>query len=149
MRIMVGSDEHNRMTDVIIEELHRRGFEVLPIGPLVGENLTWPLVARRVAEAVAKGDVDEGILCCWTGTGVCMAANKVPGIRAALCDDAETAKGARLWNDANILCLSLRRISENIAVEILEAWYSTTYQPNEEDDASLKALKELEHDYLA
>jgi ribose 5-phosphate isomerase B len=148
MRIMVGSDERNRMTDAIVEELHRRGYEVHLTGPLAGENLTWPLVARRVAEAVATGNADEGILCCWTGTGVCMAANKVPGIRAALCDDAETAKGARLWNNANILCLSLRRISENIAIEILETWYSTSYQPNEEDDACLKELKELEHDYL-
>lgn len=149
MRIIVGSDERNRMTDVIVEELQHRGHRVDLVGPLANEELTWPNVARRVAEAVAQGYADEGILCCWTGTGVCMAANKVPGVRAALCDDEQTAKGARLWNNANVLCLSLRRTSEIIAVEILEAWFSTSYQPNEEDDACLVALNRLEQDYLA
>jgi ribose 5-phosphate isomerase B len=108
----------------------------------------WPAVARLVAETVAKGDAEEGILCCWTGTGVSIAANKVPGIRAALCEDAETARGARLWNDANVLCLSLRRTSEVIAQEILEAWFSTQYQPNPEDDACLRSVQELEESYL-
>lgn len=149
MRIIVGSDERNRMTDVIVEELQHRGHRVDLVGPLTNQELTWPNVARQVAEAVAQGYADEGILCCWTGTGVCMAANKVPGVRAALCDDEQTAKGARLWNNANVLCLSLRRTSENIAVEILEAWFTTSYQPNEEDDACLVALDRLEQDYLA
>jgi ribose 5-phosphate isomerase B len=149
MRIMVGSDERNRMTDVIVEELQHRGHEIDLVGPLAKEELTWPNVARRVSEAVAQGYADEGILCCWTGTGVCMAANKVPGVRAALCDDEQTAKGARLWNNANVLCLSLRRTSEIIATEILDAWFRTSYQPNEADDACLVALSQLEHEYLA
>jgi ribose 5-phosphate isomerase B len=148
VRIVVGSDERNRMTDVLIEEVRRRGYEIELVGSLADEALTWPHVARRVAETVAQGKADEGILCCWTGTGVCMAANKVPGVRAALCDDAETAKGARLWNNANVLCLSIRRISEVIATEILDAWFTTSYQPNQEDDACLIALRELEKDYL-
>lgn len=147
MRIMIGSDERNRMTDVIVEELQKRGHDLDLVGSLAEESLTWPYVARRVAEAVSRGQADEGILCCWTGTGVSMAANKVPGVRAALCDDAETARGARLWNNANVLCLSIRRTSETIACEILEAWLKTSYQPNPEDDACLMALKDLESDY--
>jgi ribose 5-phosphate isomerase B len=148
MRIIMGSDEHNRMTDVIVEELNRQGHDIDLVGPPANEDLTWPHVARRVAEAIAQGHAEEGILCCWTGTGVSMAANKVPGVRAALCDDAETAKGARLWNNANVLCLSIRRTSEAIATEILKAWLNTAYQPNQEDDACLTALSELEQDYL-
>jgi ribose 5-phosphate isomerase B len=100
-----------------------------------------------VAEAVASGQADEGILFCWTGTGVSLAANKVPGIRAALCADAETARGARLWNDANVLCLSIRQMSEVMAIEIVERWFSTTYQPNKEDDACLAQIAAIEAVY--
>ncbi len=93
---------------------------------------------------MAGGDADEGILFCWTGTGVSMAANKVPGVRAALCVDAETARGARLWNNANVLCMSLRNTSEVIAGEILEAWFKTQYQPNPTDDACLAQIEALD-----
>ncbi|MGA9190091.1 MAG: RpiB/LacA/LacB family sugar-phosphate isomerase, partial [Anaerolineales bacterium] len=89
----------------------------------------------------------EGILFCWTGTGVSLAANKVPGIRAALCADAETARGARLWNNANILCLSLRLTSLPVAKEILDSWFETTYQPNPDDDACLAAVNALDLAY--
>jgi ribose 5-phosphate isomerase B len=104
-------------------------------------------VARAVAEAVASGAADEGILFCWTGTGVSLAANKVPGIRAALCDDAETARGARLWNNANVLCLSLRRTSEVVAKEILDTWFNTSFEPNETDNACLAQVEELDAHY--
>ncbi|HLB63467.1 MAG TPA: RpiB/LacA/LacB family sugar-phosphate isomerase [Anaerolineales bacterium] len=144
MRIAVGSDEKTALTDVIVEELKRRGHELSLVGPLAGEKKAWPAVARKVAEAVAEGRAEEGVLFCWTGTGVSLAANKVPGIRAALCDDAETARGARLWDNANILCLSLRRASEAVAKEILETWFSTSYKPNPEDDAALAELEAIE-----
>jgi len=149
MRIAVGSDERMHVTDVVIEELRKRGHEVVLFGPLVeGNNDYWPKVAQEVAEAVARGECDEGILFCWTGTGVSIAANKVPGIRAALCDDAETARGARLWNNANVLCMSLRRTSEVMAKEILDAWFSTSYQPNEVDDTCLAQVEALEQTYM-
>jgi ribose 5-phosphate isomerase B len=149
MKIAIGSDERTHVTDAVMAELRRRGHELTPAGPLAEAGSTpeanyWPAVARTVAEAVATGAADEGILFCWTGTGVSMAANKVPGIRAALCDDAETARGARLWNNANVLCLSLRRASEVVAGEILEAWFNTSFEPNETDDACLAQLEELE-----
>jgi len=87
-------------------------------------------------------------LLCWTGTGVCLAANKVPGVRAALCDDAETARGARLWNNANVLCLSIRRAAEVVAREILDTWFETKYQPNEEDDGCLAQITAIEEKHL-
>ena len=154
MKLSVGSDERTLVTDAVVAELRRRGHEVELAGPLAeaaagrpAPTAPWPGVARHVAEAVAAGAVDEGILFCWTGTGVSIAANKVPGIRAALCADAETARGARLWNNANVLCLSLRRTSEVVAREILDAWFSTRYNPNESDDAALAALDAIEDDY--
>ncbi|MCH8337781.1 MAG: RpiB/LacA/LacB family sugar-phosphate isomerase [Chloroflexi bacterium] len=148
MKISVGSDERNSVTDAVVEELQRRGHELMLHGPLKDEAEHWPQVAREVAEEVAVGQAEEGVLFCWTGTGVSMAANKVPGVRAALCGDAETARGARIWNNANLLCLSLRFTSEAVAIEILEAWFSNDYQPNPEDDARLRELAEIEADHL-
>src|SRR3990170_4959217 len=124
LRITLGSDERTHLTDFIEQELRNRGHQVELVGPPAGQPLQWTDVARTVAERVSSGDADEGLLCCWTGTGVSIAANKVPGVRAALCPDAETARGARAWNDANVLCLSLRATSEAIAREVLEAWLS-------------------------
>ena len=149
MKIAVGSDEKNYVTDVIVQELGERGHDVTLHGPLVGVEAAWPIVARDVAEAVANGEAQAGILFCWTGTGVSIAANKVPGVRAALCEDPETARGARLWNDANVLCLSLRRTSETIAKEILQAWFNTAYKSNPEDDTCLAQVAEIEEKFSA
>jgi ribose 5-phosphate isomerase B len=98
VKIAIGSDERTHLTDLLVEELTRRGHDVLPFGPLApgDAEVDWPLVSSNVARAVAAGEADEGIVCCWTGTGASIAANKTPGIRAALCHDAETARGARL-----------------------------------------------------
>lgn len=144
MKIAIGSDERNHLTDSIVEDLRQRGHEVVPLGPLAGEAQHWSLVAERVAEQVAAGEADEGIVCCWTGTGASIAANKVPGIRAALCDDAQTAAGARKWNDANVLALSLRRTSEVMAKEILDSWFETRYEPNPEDDEAIGHVSAIE-----
>lgn len=149
MKLAVGSDMDMHVARVVFDKLRERGHEVSVYGPVADQDILWPEVARRVAEEVAAGRVDEGILFCWTGTGVSLAANKVPGIRAALCDDAETARGARLWNDANILCMSLRRTSEVVAEEILDKWFETKYQPNEEDDNCLAQIGEIERTYFS
>ncbi len=147
MKIAIGSDERTRLTDVVVEHVRQRGHEIVLFGPLIDEAAYWPAVAQQVAECVARGEADEAILFCWTGTGISLAANKVPGIRAALCDDAETARGARLWNNANVLCLSLRRTSEVIAKEILDKWFETAYQPNEVDDTCLAQVAAIEAKY--
>lgn len=147
MRLIVGSDEKTHLTDSVVDKLRGEGHELALVGPLAGKDHLWPQVAREVAEAVASGEADEGILFCWTGTGVSLAANKVPGIRAALCADAETARGARLWNDANVLCFSLRLTSEVVASEILDKWFGTRYQPNPEDEACLRQVQQLEEEY--
>jgi ribose 5-phosphate isomerase B len=147
MKLAIGSDERTHLTDAVIAEVEEKGHEVILYGPLKGEAGHWPAVAQQVAEAVAAGEVDEAILFCWTGTGISLAANKVPGVRAALCGDAETARGARLWNDANILCMSLRATSEVVAKEILGMWFKTAYQPNEVDDTCLVQVREIEEKY--
>jgi ribose 5-phosphate isomerase B len=143
LRIALGSDERSHLTEAVEADLRRRGHEVILAGPLRGDAQAWPDVARTVAESVVTGVADQGVLFCWTGTGVSMAANKVPGIRAALCGDAETARGARAWNQANVLCMSLRGTSEIVAREILDAWFSAPSDPGEEENiARLNAIDE-------
>lgn len=127
MRVALGSDMTGPLPEAIERWLSDRGHEIRPFGALCpGDDGTWPSVGRSVGNAVAVGDADYGILCCWTGTGVCIAANKVRGVRAALCADAPTADGARQWNDANVLCLSIRNTTTAVAAEILEAWCAGT-----------------------
>jgi len=126
MRIAVGADEPYPVHQLIVDELERRGHEVVRFGSVAsGADEPWTEVAEAAARAVASGDCDEGVLCCWTGTGISMAANKVAGIRAALCGDPGTAAGARVWNHANVLCLSNRTLSGDMAKEILAAWPDT------------------------
>ena len=149
MKIAIGSDEKTHLTDTVIAEVISRGHQVTLHGPLADNDGYWPEVAQEVAEKVMSGEVEEAILFCWTGTGISLAANKVPGIRAALCVDAETARGARLWNDANILCMSLRATSEIIATEILEAWFSTSFIPNDVDDTCLAQVRNIESKYFS
>ncbi len=144
MKIAVGSDMQTHVTETVTEDLRRRGHEVVVFGALTGAPAMWSKVAIEVAEQVARGHFDQAVLFCWTGTGIALAANKVKGIRAALCADAETAKGARRWNDANILALSLRSLSEQVAKEILDAWFDATPSADAEDVACLRFLAEAE-----
>jgi ribose 5-phosphate isomerase B len=131
MRIVLGSDERTSLTDAVLADLRERGAEVELVGPPGGDDIQWAEVGRRVGERVAAGGADTGVLFCWTGTGASIAANKVRGVRAALCADAETAAGARRWNDANILVMSLRLTSPQIAHEMLDAWFATEPDPAE------------------
>lgn len=127
MRIAIGSDTATELTEALGAELKERGHKLFQYGPIqIGEpKRDWPLVAADVAQAVADGGVDEGIVCCWTGTGVSIAANKISGIRCALVRDAETARDARIFNHANVLALSLRATTVPIMKEILDVWFST------------------------
>ncbi len=145
MKIAIGSDERTHLTDFVMEELSKRGIEVEPHGPLAGEELQWTDVAEKVSKRVAVGDCDQGILFCWTGTGVCIAANKIPGVRAALCQDAKTAEGARKWNDANVLAMSLRAMSTVVAGEILDAWLTSS--PDESERENIEKVRKLEKKY--
>ena len=139
----------NHVTDAVVADLRQRGHQVEVFGALVEMPVMWPKVALEVAEQVAGGAFDQAVLFCWTGTGISLAANKVKGIRAALCQDAETARGAREWNDANILAMSLRVMSEAIAKEILDAWFASSPSTDEEDAACLAFLAEAEEKYRA
>jgi ribose 5-phosphate isomerase B len=134
MKIALGADDVTELTDVVAEELRSRGHEVVLVGPPGDEDIQWAEVGRRVGELVADGGAETGVLFCWTGTGASIAANKVPGIRAALCTDGETAEGARKWNDANVLVMGLRLTSPTVAREMLDAWFSTEPDPSEAEN---------------
>jgi ribose 5-phosphate isomerase B len=129
MKVAFGTDERTPLTEAIVERLERDGHEIV----LRVEGESWPDVGRAVGEAVggAGGAADRGVVCCWTGTGVSIAANKVAGVRAALCTDAETARGARRWNDANVLAIGLRLTSPEVAGEMLDAFLSTSADGDE------------------
>jgi ribose 5-phosphate isomerase B len=142
MRVALGADENLRLVEEIALHLAELGHDVKRYGAAAALTEAWGSTARNVGEAVAKGEQDFGVVCCWTGTGVSIAANKVKGVRAALCGDAETARGARKWNDANVLALSLRATSAGVAREILNAWFAESYGGTE--DASLLAIREME-----
>lgn len=128
MRIAFGTDEPTALTGAIKQHLAESGHNLVAA---VQEGAPWPDVGRAVGEAVADGRADIGVVCCWTGTGVSIAANKVSGVRAALCTDAETARGARRWNDANVLAISLRLVSPEVATEMLDAFVATEPDPDE------------------
>ena len=129
MRVAFGNDEPSPLADAIVSRLVGGGHDIVARI----EDEPWPDVGRRIGEMVAAGDADWGVVCCWTGTGVSMAANKVDGVRAALCTDAETARGARRWNDANVLAMGLRLTSPEVAGEMLDAFFGTDPDPAEAD----------------
>jgi ribose 5-phosphate isomerase B len=144
MRIAVASDERTGVAEAVVEELRRRGHEPLPHGALAdGERDDWAWASETAAREVADGGADQAIVCCWTGTGASIAANKVDGVRAALCGDAETARGARRWNDANVLALSLRTTSAALLEEILDAWFDADPSDEAGDVANVRHLGEI------
>src|SRR6187455_2399048 len=145
MRIAVAADERVGIAEAVVDELRRRGHEPIPHGVLNdAERDDWAWASEAAALDVATGRAEQGIVCCWTGTGASIAANKVGGIRAALCGDAETARGARTWNDANVLALSLRSTSEAELEEILDAWFAATPSGDADDAANIAHLGDIE-----
>jgi ribose 5-phosphate isomerase B len=145
MRIAVSADERTGIADAVVAELRRRGHEPLAHGALGDEERDdWAWCSEAAARDVAEGRAEQAVVCCWTGTGASIAANKVPGVRAALCADAQTAEGARRWNDANVLALSLRTTSEAELGEILDAWFAAGPSTDGDDAANIAHLGEIE-----
>jgi len=145
MKIAVAADERVGVAEAVIDELRKRGHEPLPHGALAeGEREDWAWASEAAARDVAEGRAEQAIVCCWTGTGASIAANKVDGVRAALCLDAQTAAGARKWNDANALAISLRATSEAELAEILDAWFAGEPSPDADDTANVEHLAEIE-----
>jgi len=141
----VASDERTGVAEAVVEEVRRRGHEPLPHGALAdGERDDWAWASEAAARDCAEGRADQAIVCCWTGTGASIAANKVGGVRAALCLDAQTADGARKWNDANALAISLRATSEAELSEILDAWFGGEPSGEAEDEANVEHITEIE-----
>ena len=145
MKIAVAADERTGVAGEVVEQLRERGHEPVVHGALVeGERADWAWCCEAAARDVAEGRAEQAVVCCWTGTGASIAANKVPGIRAALCGDAATAAGARTWNDANVLALSLRATSEAELAEILDAWFATGPSAEPDDRANVEHVGEIE-----
>lgn len=145
MRIAISSDEYDPLIDVLHAEVERRGHSLIYFGPKAGEKAhDWPEVTLQAVREIGEERVDEAIILCWTGTGCSIVANKVPGIRAALCIDAETAKGARIWNHANVLALSLRLISAPVLKEILSAWFDTPLSTDTWNLEQIERVRRLE-----
>ena len=144
MRLSVAADERTGVAEAVVEELRKRGHEPIVHGALdPDERDDWAWASEAAARDVADGRADQGIVCCWTGTGASIAANKVSGVRAALCADAETARGARRWNDANVLALSLRTTSEALLEEILDAWFEGAPSSDADDVANIRHVDEI------
>jgi ribose 5-phosphate isomerase B len=145
MRIAVAADERVGIAEAVVEELRRRGHEPIAHGALVdGERDDWAWASEAAARDVAEGRAEQAVVCCWTGTGASIAANKVEGVRAALCGDAQTASGARKWNDANVLALSLRATSEAELAEILDAWFGGEPSEDADDRANIERIEQIE-----
>ena len=145
MRIAVAADERVGIAEALVEELGKRGHEPIGHGALSdAERDDWAWASEAAARDVAEGRAEQAVVCCWTGTGASIAANKVPGIRAALCGDPQTAAGARKWNDANVLALSLRATSEAELEEILDAWFEGGPSNADDDRANVDHLAEIE-----
>ncbi len=144
VRVAVGSDERNTSTDAAVEHLRARGLDVVTTGPLADRpaDSDWVQAAEEVGRAVAEGRADKAVLFCYTGTGASMAVNKIHGVRGALCVDAETARGARRWNDANVLVLSYRLATETLVREIIDAFLDAPSDPAEA--ATIAQLSGLE-----
>jgi ribose 5-phosphate isomerase B len=144
MRISVAADERTGVADAIVAQVRERGHEPIVHGALNDSDRDdWAWASEAAARDVADGRAEQAIVACWTGTGASIAANKVTGIRAALCLDAETAKGARTWNDANVLALSLRSTSQAVLGEILEAWFGTGPSTDAVDQANINHVNEI------
>jgi ribose 5-phosphate isomerase B len=144
VRISVAADERTGIAEAVVEELRKRGHEPVPHGALADdERDDWAWASEAAARDVAEGRAEQGIVCCWTGTGASIAANKVPGVRAALCADAETARGARKWNDANVLALSLRSTSGALLEEILDGWFGGEPSGERDDVANVRHVDEI------
>jgi ribose 5-phosphate isomerase B len=145
MRIAVAADERVGVAEAVVEEIRKRGHEPIPHGALSDEERDdWAWASEVAARDVAAGRAEQAIVCCWTGTGASIAANKVAGVRAALCLDAQTADGARKWNDANALALSLRATSEAELAEILDAWFAGEPSSDADDTANVEHISEIE-----
>lgn len=144
MRIAIGSDEVTPLTDDLIAMLRDAGHELSLHGPPAGGDEEWVAASAAAAREVADGRAERGLVFCWSGTGASIAANKVAGVRAALCVDPQTARMARRYNHANVLALSLRLTSPPMGREIVEAFLAEPEGADDFDQRNVEALRAME-----
>src|SRR4051794_5159213 len=145
MRIAIAADERTGVADAVAAALAERGHEVVAAHGALSDagRDDWAWCAEAAARDVVEGRAEQAVVCCWTGTGASIAANKVSGVRAALCGDAATARGARRWNDANVLALSLRGTSPALLGEILDGWFDAAPSDDADDVANVRHVDEI------
>ena len=140
--IAIGSDHGGyALKKALMAHLDKRGLEYKEFGTYTEASCDDPVYARAVAHAVAGGECERGILICGTGIGVSMTANKIPGIRAALCGDCFSAEATRLHNDANILCMGARVVGEGLALKITDTFLDT---PFSHDERHIRRISQIE-----
>lgn len=137
MKIAFGTDDQNECTRAVIDYLNSAA-ELR----IVSDDKSWPEFAQEVGRAVVDGEADFGVVMCWTGTGTSIAANKVKGVRAALAWEPWIARNARLWNDANVLALSLKRLAPDVAVECVKAFLGVAAEDPEES-ANIDVIRNI------
>lgn len=131
MKLVVASDERNKLTDYVLDYLNSLGHQIILLGALGSSpNDKWVEIGKEAAFLVSEGKVERGILFCWSGTGICMAVNRIKGARAALCWTPEIARLSRKWDDANILVMALVNTKEEVAKEMIDIFFQTEF--NEE-----------------
>jgi ribose 5-phosphate isomerase B len=140
MHVVVGADDASPTVDAVVVHLRDLGHDVTVVDRAHG---SWPSIAHAVGRAVADGEAEVGVVMCWTGTGTSIAANKVPGVRAALAWEPWIARHARLWNDANVLAMSLKRTAPDVAVEIVDAFLAVT-EPDADEAADIAQVERWE-----
>lgn len=129
LKVVIGSDHGGfHYKESIIDYLKARNIEFFDVGTYTRESCDYPEIAQKVAKKVATGEFSRGILVCGTGIGMSIVANKVKGIRAALCGDTYSARVSRAHNNANVLCLGERVIGEHLALDIVDIWLKTGFE---------------------
>lgn len=129
LRIAIGSDHGGyEYKEQIVSHLKEKGYECVDVGTYSTDSCDYPVIARTVTTKITTGEADRGILICGTGIGMSIVANKVKGIRAALCGDTFSARASRAHNNSNVLCLGERVIGINLAIDIVDIWLESKFE---------------------
>ena len=148
MKIAIGSDHGGyELKEIIMQYLNDKGIEYIDYGTNSKESVDYPEFGEKVAEAVKNKDCDRGIVCCGTGIGISISANKVPGIRCALCSDCYSARMSREHNNANILALGARVLGRDLALQIVDVWLETEFQGGRHE-RRVNKISDIENKYV-
>lgn len=147
MRIIIGADHAGfELKEKVVDALKKWGHEVEDVGTHSPEQIDFPIVARRVCDPVRAGEYERGVMVCGTGIGACMAANKLPGIRAALCHDVYSAHQSVEHDDANVICLGAQIVGDQLAFDLLRTYLAAEMDPAEHFQRRVRLLADMERE---